>query len=163
MALGFSGEGAVFSREAVGSHRRPLREGCWQSLRKINSPEFGLKKGWCAGQPWLLVPEKLPTQGARRQGDRTAAPEVKVLLTFPGREGAGEGRGEGVGVGGAGEGTEVPRLNKESETGGGRETGPRRCASCLHFLPSVSFLALRRGSSGRPEPEGNRAGTLESP
>ena len=43
-----------------------------------------------------LVPEKLPTQGAGRQGDRTAAAKVKVLLTFPGREGGGErgARGE---------------------------------------------------------------------
>ena len=42
-----------------------------------------------------LVPEKLATQGARRQ-DRTAAPKVKVLLTLLGREGGGEwGKAQG--------------------------------------------------------------------
>ena len=41
-----------------------------------------------------LVPEKLATQGARRQ-DRTAAPKVKVLLTLLGREGGGERAGVG--------------------------------------------------------------------
>lgn len=56
-----------------------------------------------------MVPEKLATQGARRQEDRTAAPKVKVLLTLLGREGGGEragvrGREEGGEGGGGGAG-----------------------------------------------------------
>lgn len=97
-----------------------------------------------------LVPEKLPTQGARRQEDRTAVPKVKVLLTLLGREGGGGRAGVAEAERSGGGVTEVPRLNKESETGD-LKTGPCRCVFCLHFPPSVSFLSPPEGLfPGRP-------------
>lgn len=115
--------------------------------------EFGLKKKKKPGvrrAALALVPEKLPTQRARRQEDRTAVLKVKVLLTLLGREGGGGRAGVSGGREERGRCDRSSHLNKESETGG-LETGPRRCVFCLHFLPSVSFLSPPEGLfPGRP-------------